>query len=215
MSIDTAHFRRSSEMSASGSEDDRHHDIGNASLEEETGELFSPADNHLAGTATETYERELDEGLEEDAREQLSQVEKALARIERGEREPRGLRQGDSGRAPRGRALDDPVHRGREAPRPVNEPARRESLPSTSASGRRRTRSARSWRPSGRWAPGSASGSAWGRSSSRRSRPTSRRSRSSRGRWRSRKVQIAGPFSIHHVRNSWIPSASSPARLRS
>ena len=34
---------------------------------------------------TETYERELDEGLEEDAREQLRQVEKALGRLESGE----------------------------------------------------------------------------------------------------------------------------------
>ena len=63
-----------------------HHDIGNASLTEETGELLSGSnDNHLADTATETYERELDEGLEEDAGEQLHQVEKALARLESGE----------------------------------------------------------------------------------------------------------------------------------
>ena len=63
-----------------------HHDIGNASLTEETGELLSgSADNHLADTATETYERELDEGLEQDARGQLRQVENALARIESGE----------------------------------------------------------------------------------------------------------------------------------
>ncbi len=62
------------------------HDLGNASLTEATGELLSgSADNHMADTATETYERELDEGLEEDAREQLRQVEKALARIESGE----------------------------------------------------------------------------------------------------------------------------------
>lgn len=63
-----------------------HHDIGNASLTEETGELMSSsADNHLADTASETYERELDEGLEEDAREQLRKVEEALARIKTGE----------------------------------------------------------------------------------------------------------------------------------
>ena len=62
------------------------HDIGGATLTEETGELTdSTYDNHLADTATETYERELDEGLEEDAREQLHQVEKALGRIESGE----------------------------------------------------------------------------------------------------------------------------------
>ncbi|MDX6396924.1 MAG: DnaK suppressor protein [Gaiellaceae bacterium] len=63
-----------------------HHDIGGASLTEETGELLSSsADNHPADLATETYERELDEGLEEDAREQLREVEEALARIESGE----------------------------------------------------------------------------------------------------------------------------------
>ena len=62
-----------------------HHDIG-VSLTEETGELMSSsADNHLADTASETYERELDEGLEEDAREQLRDVDAALARIEAGE----------------------------------------------------------------------------------------------------------------------------------
>jgi DnaK suppressor protein len=63
----------------------KHHEIGNASLIEETGELMSSsADNHLADTASETYERELDEGLEDDARDQLRQVDEALARIEAG-----------------------------------------------------------------------------------------------------------------------------------
>jgi RNA polymerase-binding protein DksA len=62
-----------------------HHEIGNSSLTEETGELMSSsADNHLADTASETFERELDEGLEGDAREQLRQVDEALARIEAG-----------------------------------------------------------------------------------------------------------------------------------
>lgn len=63
-----------------------HHDIGTSSLTEESGELLSSsADNHLADTASETYERELDEGIEEDAKEQLREVESALARIESGE----------------------------------------------------------------------------------------------------------------------------------
>jgi len=63
----------------------RHHDIGGASLVEETGELMSSsADNHLADTASETFERELDEGLEEDAERQLREVEDALERIENG-----------------------------------------------------------------------------------------------------------------------------------
>ena len=63
----------------------RHHDIGGASLTDETGDLnSSSADNHLADTASETYERELDEGLEEDAQDQLRDVEAALQRIEDG-----------------------------------------------------------------------------------------------------------------------------------
>ena len=37
--------------------------------------MSSSADNHLADTASETYERELDEGLEEDAQEQLREVD--------------------------------------------------------------------------------------------------------------------------------------------
>ena len=62
-----------------------HHDIGGATQTEETGELSSPgADNHLADTASETFERELDEGLEEDALRQLREVEEALGRIDDG-----------------------------------------------------------------------------------------------------------------------------------
>ncbi|MEO5575272.1 MAG: TraR/DksA C4-type zinc finger protein [Gaiellaceae bacterium] len=84
MSIDTAHFRQELEQARERLQKTiEHHDIGNASLTEETGE--SAADNHLADSASETYDRELDEGLEEDAREQLRQVESALARIESGE----------------------------------------------------------------------------------------------------------------------------------
>jgi len=86
MSIDTAHFQEELEQVRERlNRTIEHHDIGTASLEEETGELLSAADNHLADAATETYERELDEGLEEDARGQLRQIEKALERIESGE----------------------------------------------------------------------------------------------------------------------------------
>ena len=61
------------------------HDIGGASLTEETGELSgSTSDNHLADAASETYERELEEGLEEDAQARLREVDDALARIEGG-----------------------------------------------------------------------------------------------------------------------------------
>lgn len=85
MTIDTDHFRRELEQARERLQNTiEHHDIGTASLEEETGELLSAADNHLADAATDTFARELDEGLEEDAREQLRQVESALARIEDG-----------------------------------------------------------------------------------------------------------------------------------
>jgi RNA polymerase-binding protein DksA len=62
-----------------------HHEHGATTMTEEVGELLSSSnDNHLADTASETYERELDEGLEEDARQQLREVEEALARIDAG-----------------------------------------------------------------------------------------------------------------------------------
>ncbi len=86
MSIDTDRFRaallkQKEQLQATIAS----HDIGGASLTEETGELSgSTADNHLADSASETYERELDEGLEEDATRQLREVEDALARIEDG-----------------------------------------------------------------------------------------------------------------------------------
>jgi RNA polymerase-binding protein DksA len=53
------------------------------SLEDESGELVSSsADNHLADTASDTYDREFDEGLEEDAERLLREIEAALRRIE-------------------------------------------------------------------------------------------------------------------------------------
>ena len=87
MTMDTEHFRKEllehRERLLGTIE---HHDIGTSSLIEETGELMSSsANNHLADTASETYERELDEGLENDAQDQLRQVDEALARIEAGE----------------------------------------------------------------------------------------------------------------------------------
>jgi len=87
MTMGTEHFRAELEQIRTRLQSTiEHHDIGSSSLTEETGELMSSsADNHLADTASETYERELDEGLEEDARGQLRQVEAALARIDAGE----------------------------------------------------------------------------------------------------------------------------------
>ncbi|MDX6452150.1 MAG: hypothetical protein QOH16_2199 [Gaiellaceae bacterium] len=55
------------------------------SISEELGELAEGGtDNHLGDTATAMYDRELDEGLEEGARDTLVQIEAALQRIEDG-----------------------------------------------------------------------------------------------------------------------------------
>ena len=55
-----------------------HHD---GSLLEETGDLAIGSGDHLADSATETYMRELDEGLEENAEHLLAEIEGALGRI--------------------------------------------------------------------------------------------------------------------------------------
>jgi DnaK suppressor protein len=55
------------------------------SLEDETGELVSgSADQHMADTATETVDREIDYTLEESDGRLLAAVDGALARIEAG-----------------------------------------------------------------------------------------------------------------------------------
>lgn len=52
---------------------------------EELGEITDGAtDNHLADTATATFDRELDEGLEEGAQQMLEDIEAALQRIATG-----------------------------------------------------------------------------------------------------------------------------------
>jgi DnaK suppressor protein len=58
-----------------------HHD---GSLLEETGDLAIGSGDHLADSATETYLRELDGGLEENAEHLLVEIEAALQRIEEG-----------------------------------------------------------------------------------------------------------------------------------
>lgn len=55
------------------------------SISEELGEVAEGgADNHLGDTATAMYDRELDEGLEEGARETLAEIDAALKRIDDG-----------------------------------------------------------------------------------------------------------------------------------
>ena len=58
-----------------------HHD---GSLLEETGDLAIGSGDHIADSATETYLRELDEGLEENADHLLAEIEAALGRIDDG-----------------------------------------------------------------------------------------------------------------------------------
>jgi DnaK suppressor protein len=55
------------------------------SISDELGEVAEGGtDNHLGDTATAMYDRELDEGLEEGARETLAEIDAALQRIEDG-----------------------------------------------------------------------------------------------------------------------------------
>ena len=84
MSLDFDRFRRELE-----SERDRLRaalDTVNhpASLIEETGDLSIGTDDHIADIATETYMRELDGGLGENAEHLLAEIDGALRRIEDG-----------------------------------------------------------------------------------------------------------------------------------
>ena len=55
------------------------------SLEDELGEIGSGgSDNHLGDTAAATFDRELDEGLEEGVQQALTDIEAALKKIEEG-----------------------------------------------------------------------------------------------------------------------------------
>ena len=58
-----------------------HHE---GSLLEETGDLAIGSGDHIADSASETYMRELDGGLEENADHLIDEIEAALARIEDG-----------------------------------------------------------------------------------------------------------------------------------
>ena len=86
-SIDTKHFRelllekRRSVVDAL----DYLHKENRGSLEDETGELVSgSADQHLADTATETVDREIDYTLEEHDERMLTAIDAALGRLDAG-----------------------------------------------------------------------------------------------------------------------------------
>ncbi len=59
------------------------HDEHPGSIRDETGE-DAAFDNHLADTATDTYDRELDYTLEENSEHVLTEIDAALKRIEDG-----------------------------------------------------------------------------------------------------------------------------------
>ena len=59
------------------------HDENPGTLSEDAGEETA-YDNHLADTATETYDRELDYTLEENSEHVLAEIDAALKRIEEG-----------------------------------------------------------------------------------------------------------------------------------
>jgi DnaK suppressor protein len=61
------------------------HDESRREVENENGELGGRGvDNHLADMATVTFDRELDEGIEEGAQQTLAQIDRALARLDDG-----------------------------------------------------------------------------------------------------------------------------------
>ena len=61
------------------------HDEHPRDLEDEVGELGGRgADNHLGDMAAVTFDRELDEGLEEGAQQTLEQIDRALAHLDDG-----------------------------------------------------------------------------------------------------------------------------------
>ena len=84
MTLDLEHFRRELESEQERLRAARESVNHTESLTEETGDLSIGSDDHIADSATETYLRELDEGLEENAEHLLSEIDGALRRIDEG-----------------------------------------------------------------------------------------------------------------------------------
>jgi DnaK suppressor protein len=84
MTIDLDHFRSRLERERerlSAARDAINH---TGSLADETGDLSTGPGDHLADNATETFMRELDGGLEENADHLLHEIDAALARVDKG-----------------------------------------------------------------------------------------------------------------------------------
>jgi RNA polymerase-binding protein DksA len=83
--IDTAEFRALLEEERARRLDAIAHLHEDGAMEDEVGELAGRGvDNHPGDMATVTYDRELDEGLEEGSQQTLEQIERALAKIDDG-----------------------------------------------------------------------------------------------------------------------------------
>jgi RNA polymerase-binding protein DksA len=82
--VDVEYFRRELETERErlrAAIESGNHD---GSLSDETGDLATGPGDHIADHATDTFMRELDEGLEENAGHLLAEIEAALERIDEG-----------------------------------------------------------------------------------------------------------------------------------
>ena len=84
MSIDLLRFQRQLELEQARLQHALAVVNHEGSLIEETGDLAIGSGDHLADSATETFMRELDGGLEENAEHLLAEIEAALRRIDDG-----------------------------------------------------------------------------------------------------------------------------------
>jgi RNA polymerase-binding transcription factor DksA len=84
MTLDLDRFKRDLEVTRERLVSARAAVNHEGSLTEESGDLSAGVGDHLADTASETYMRELDEGLEENADHLLGEVDAALVRIQKG-----------------------------------------------------------------------------------------------------------------------------------
>lgn len=84
MSIDLDFFRQTLESERARLRSALESVNHEGSLSDESGDLASGPGDHLADHATETYMRELDDGLGENAEHLIEEIEAALERIEDG-----------------------------------------------------------------------------------------------------------------------------------
>jgi DnaK suppressor protein len=84
MTLDLDHFRRELEGERQRLRAALEAVNHEGSLSEESGDLSTGPGDHLADNATETFMRELDEGLEDNAEHLIVEVEAALRRIDDG-----------------------------------------------------------------------------------------------------------------------------------